>query len=620
MIAEKEKKVKPLYCKYNRFMVKLTPSMERLDNRELRRVLARVNIGLGIILASIIFLSLLLVVFNPKPIISVSIYIALFAIFSILIRSFIKLLYNFYDIYREQERIIKRYEEFGEYIEKMARDGFKEIIFEEKDEVTGKISYAFNTLLENTNKLIRELDSLSERVLSSSRQLNETIKQTSESMEEVNTALQNLTKETDSLNLNIEEITRNTKDVEALTNEGISKMSIMEEQMRQIVEATNQTAVMINELNGVSNEIEKIIGVISGIAEQTSLLALNAAIEAARAGEYGRGFAVVADEVRQLSYQTQDFLKEIKVMINRLSEKMTEAVTAITSGNTQVAEGERVLLEVTNNFKIIADRIQDVSKRIEMTAKSSREITEGSKDISSASERQMDINLKLTDMSSNLADIATKLKDRLAETQIGAYNLEIDIGEFDREFNNIDETKRRALKNELRLNNEFVIGVIARLEPIKGHRFLFEGLKLLSPKYKNFRCLIVGDGSLENELKQLVIKEGLGDKVHFLGYRSDIPRLLSIVDLVALTSEKEGVPPKIICEALAARKPVVATNTIGARYLVKDGINGRLVNYGDTKALAEAIESFINNPKRCKEYGQAGRRILEELLKRDLMR
>ena len=150
-------------------MVKLTPSMERLDNRELRRVLARVNIGLGIILASIIFLSLLLVVFNPKPIISVSIYIALFAIFSILIRSFIKLLYNFYDIYREQERIIKRYEEFGEYIEKMARDGFKEIIFEEKDEVTGKISYAFNTLLENTNKLIRELDSLSERVLSSSR-------------------------------------------------------------------------------------------------------------------------------------------------------------------------------------------------------------------------------------------------------------------------------------------------------------------------------------------------------------------------------------------------------------------------------------------------------------------
>jgi len=596
-------------------MVELTSSMEKLDDKGLRRVLARINIWLGIILASIILISLLLVVFNPKFIVSVSIYIVLFAFSFIIIRSLTKPLYNFYDIYREQEEIIKRYEEFGDYIERVARDGFKEGILGEKDGIIGKVSYAINSLLENTNKLIRELDSLSERVLNSSRQLNETIKQTSESMEEVNATLQTLTKETDNLNLNIEEITHNTKDVEALTNEGISKISIMEEQMRQIVEATNQTAIMINELNSVSNEIEKIIGVISGIAEQTSLLALNAAIEAARAGEYGRGFAVVADEVRQLSYQTQDFLKEIRIMINRLSEKMTEAVTAITSGNARVTEGERVLLEVTNNFKIIAERIQDVSKRIEMTAKSSREITEGSKDISSAAERQMDINLKLTDMSSNLADIATKLKDRLAETQIGNYNLEIDIDKFDREFNNVDEAKRKALKDELKINNEFVIGVIARLEPVKGHKFLFEGLKLLSSKYKNLRCLIVGDGSLENELKQLVIKEGLSDKVHFLGYRSDIPRLLSIVDLVALTSEKEGVPPKIICEALAARKPVVATNTIGTRYLVKDGINGRLVNYGDTKALAEAIEFFINNPRRCKEYGQAGRRILEELLK-----
>ncbi|MGC8971157.1 MAG: methyl-accepting chemotaxis protein, partial [bacterium] len=387
------------------------------------------------------------------------------------------------------------------------------------------------------------------------------------------------------------------------------------EQMHYIAQAAGHTMSMITELSRAFGEIDNIVKMISNIAEQTNLLALNAAIEAARAGEHGRGFAVVADEVRQLAYQTQDFLEKIKITIDELSKKMTDTVNTISSSNQQVERGEEILQEITNTFKVIVDNIQDIAHRIELTAESSREITRGSKEIASASEQQMNVNMQLSDMAESLADIATKLKDRLAETQLGTYDLEIDLDKFDKELSNFDEVKKRILRNEFGINNEFVIGVIARLEPVKGHKFLFEGLKRLFPKYKNLMCLVIGDGSLEKELKQLISREGLAERVRFLGYRSDIPRLLSIMDLVTLTSEKEGVPPRVICEALAAKKPVVATNTTGSRYLVKDGINGKLVNYGDINALADAIEFFIKNPEQCKEFGIAGRRIIEDLLK-----
>ncbi|MGC8717912.1 MAG: methyl-accepting chemotaxis protein [bacterium] len=589
--------------------------MRRLEENALHELLVRINRNFVIVLSVLFLFIFLLPRFITNLVVSIPIVLGAFLVSILIVRALLRPLYNLPELYREEGELVKRFREFANKLEKIASGGFRETLSEKEDGIISKVSSVFNSLRENTDKLIKELDSLSEKTLNSSRQLNETIRETSDTMEEVNAALQNLTKETDSLNSNIEEINQGARSVETLVQEGISKIDSMENQMKEIMQAADQTAVIINELNRVTDEIGKIVGVISSIAEQTNLLALNAAIEAAHAGEHGRGFAVVANEVRQLSYQTQDLLKEIKNMINELSERMSKAIAVISSSNRQVAEGERALSEVTNTFGVIADRIQDIANRIENTVRSSREITKGTREISSAAEQQMSVNTRLVDMASNLAEIATRLKDKLAETQVGVYNLEIDLNKFDRELANISEAEKKSLRNELELSNEFVIGVIARLEPVKGHRFLIEGMKILFPKYRNLLCLIVGDGSLENELKQLVKREGLSDRIRFLGYRSDIPKLLSIVDLVVLTSEKEGVPPKIICEALASRKPVVATDTIGSRYLVKDGENGRLVSYGDTKALANAIEFFIKSPEKVKEYGQAGRRVIEGLVK-----
>jgi len=101
----------------------------------------------------------------------------------------------------------------------------------------------------------------------------------------------------------------------------------------ELSQSVTSTCVLVDQLGKESEEINGIINVIKGVAEQTNLLALNAAIEAARAGEQGRGFAVVADEVRSLAGKTQQHASEIESIIERLvsnvrntSDKVSDAV------------------------------------------------------------------------------------------------------------------------------------------------------------------------------------------------------------------------------------------------------------------------------------------------------
>ena len=119
-------------------------------------------------------------------------------------------------------------------------------------------------------------------------------------------------------------------------------------------EVVGQVVTTMQEIQSSSQKIGDIIGVIDGIAFQTNILALNAAVEAARAGEQGRGFAVVAGEVRTLAQRSAEAAKEIKALISR-------NVDQVTQGTTLVDQAGKTMEEIVGSIQRVSDIVSEIT-------------------------------------------------------------------------------------------------------------------------------------------------------------------------------------------------------------------------------------------------------------------
>ena len=174
-----------------------------------------------------------------------------------------------------------------------------------------------------------------------------------------------------------------------------------------------------------------------------------------------------------------------------------------------------------------------------------------------------------------------------------------------------DENKRKQTRKVFGFDDkDIVMLTVAELIPRKNYIQTIEAIKKLVNEDKNLYYLIVGTGELEGKLKNYVLKNDLGKNIKFLGYRNDIPDLLNICDIFVLTSLHEGLP-RCIMEAMAAGKPVVATDVRGNRDLVKDGVNGYLVPLGDVNTTVDALQNLIESEGLRKKMGDEGRRIIQ---------
>ena len=135
-----------------------------------------------------------------------------------------------------------------------------------------------------------------------------------------------------------EQIQQSSTDVLSMTNEGKRLMDSSAQQMKKIDEIIQEAVEKMASLNNQTQEITKLVSVIT-IAAQTNLLALNAAIEAARAGEHGKGFAVVADEVRKLAEQVSISVTDITGIVNDIQVESTEATESLQNGYKEVETG-----------------------------------------------------------------------------------------------------------------------------------------------------------------------------------------------------------------------------------------------------------------------------------------
>lgn len=164
------------------------------------------------------------------------------------------------------------------------------------------------------------------------------------------------------------------------------------------------------------------------------------------------------------------------------------------------------------------------------------------------------------------------------------------------------------------------VGVVGRLVEIKGQDVFIEAAAKLAHRYPDASFLLVGDGPARGDYERLTRLLGLAERVQFLGWRRDIPRLLAKLDVVVLSTafDFEGTPLAVI-EALAAGRPVVATAVGGVPEVVRNGETGFLVPPRDPGALADAIATALDDPGYAAKLGRQGQQVVRALYGRDRM-
>ena len=158
--------------------------------------------------------------------------------------------------------------------------------------------------------------------------------------------------------------------------------------------------------------------------------------------------------------------------------------------------------------------------------------------------------------------------------------------------------RRGELRSELGIQpSQPLIGIVGRLVPIKNHRLFLEAARSMVNSGNPAHFAVVGDGELRDSLQATAAAMGIADRVHFLGWRQEMPPVYAALDALALTSDNEGTPVAVI-EAMAAGVPVAATAVGGVPDVIRNGETGWLVPPGDAPALYRAWLDILRRDDR----------------------
>ena len=164
------------------------------------------------------------------------------------------------------------------------------------------------------------------------------------------------------------------------------------------------------------------------------------------------------------------------------------------------------------------------------------------------------------------------------------------------------EEECAALRAELGLApNVFTAGILARIEPYKGHLYILEAAEQLKREGRRFRILIAGTGSFENEVRRAITEKRLEHEVLFLGFRSDVAKLLSILDVQLNASYGTEASSIALCEGMSLGVPAVASDYGGNPWQIDDGEDGLIFPSRDSGALARALGRLMDEPETLRQ-------------------
>jgi methyl-accepting chemotaxis protein len=332
-------------------------------------------------------------------------------------------------------------------------------VLRRRDEL-GSMSAAFQQMAANLRSLIRTVSHSAEAVAASSEELTASAEQSTQAAQQIAQVTQDIAKGADNQANGAEANSRAVEELASAIQRLASSAAVMHESslqaaeraergsqlmrrvsshMETIQQASNESAGLMEILEGRLSEIGNIVDMMGQIANQTQLLSLNASIEAARAGEAGRGFAVVAEEVKKLAAQSEqsaqtvaEQLEDISLRSSRVAEAMRSGAREVDNGMKAVRDAEQAFAEILESVHLVSKEVEEASAVSEQMAASSQQISAsmeeavaiaeetsaGAQEVSAATEEQLASMEEISSSSAELSRTAQELHDIISRFRV----------------------------------------------------------------------------------------------------------------------------------------------------------------------------------------------------------
>ncbi|WP_144981921.1 methyl-accepting chemotaxis protein [Halomonas sp. C22] len=275
----------------------------------------------------------------------------------------------------------------------------------------GRLYSAMDDMQERLEEMIGTLNQSSSAVASSSQQIASGSQDLASRTEQQAAALQQTAASMDEISSIVRQNADTASQAELLTQDASRKAETGQHK-------SQQTSQLMHGLEESSKRVNEIIQVIDSIAFQTNILALNASVEAARAGEHGRGFAVVASEVRSLATKTSNSSKEIRTMIEDISQRIVEGANQAQESGESMEEINQAILRVTDMMQELALSAKEQEAGISQISTAVSQMDSATQENVSLVEETSTASASLQDEASRLAELVSEFKlKRASERQ-----------------------------------------------------------------------------------------------------------------------------------------------------------------------------------------------------------
>lgn len=300
------------------------------------------------------------------------------------------------------------------------------------DDEMGSVADAFNATVLSLRDLVLQVQMLSEQVNQNAAESDTSVSQLSDAALDQSEAIATTLNSVEQMASSIQEVAFSAmeaaqvaREASNAASEGGAAMELTVESIDDLRNTVAETSKKVKRLTESSQEISKIVALISEISAKTNLLAFNASIEAVRAGEHGQGFRIVADEVRRLAERVTESTKEIEQLVTGIQIETADVLTMMEKGTTQVVTGSQLVANTRKTLASLVDvsqkidqLVQSISQNTASQTQTSQEVSETIQEVAKAAQQSSVQSQAVSETLKHLVLVAEDLQGSISQFRI----------------------------------------------------------------------------------------------------------------------------------------------------------------------------------------------------------